>query len=378
MKLIAWIFAIILLFPSFATCEIKYNLNDGLTIADQSKEFLNKTNIGIQAAYSYLLLDKADSRNEDDGSVIDIPLTRLMNNGHLFDKLITYKLENDLVGALNSEQYDRKGFIFQDNYFDINPSESGVASFRVGQWKVPFSKQFNSNDFFLNLTQRSITSNYFSLGRKLGAGVVGKIGEGNNYQLDVFSGDSIDDQKTSTATDQDLLVAAHIDFSILGNYQRDYEGDIETSPNPNLGVGLSGVYESGSDSNLDYNKYNGNFDIGYERGGIYYSFEFFINKTAYDEGNLEDPLRLGTYLQTGIFIIPQETEVAIRAAWNKYDNDVDSFDTGTEIALGLNQYLNKQRLKLQLEAAMFKTEYSNEDFTNVTDFQFTLQLSAIF
>ena len=377
MKLTAWILPIIFLFPSIALSEVNYKNNEGLIVASQNKEFENKTNIGIQAEYSYLLLDQAASRSDDDGSVIDVPLVRLMNNGQLFSKLLTYKLENDLVGTPDSERYDRKGFIFQDNYVNLNASEA--AALRVGQWKVPLSKQFNSDDFYLNLTRRSITSNYFALGRKLGAGLVGKMGESNNYQLDFFSGDSIDNQDTSKP-EQDFLVALHADFSILGNYQRDHEGDIENSSKENLGFGLTGVLESGQEQDLDYNKYDGNFDIGYQKGGIFYTLEFLINQTNYDDNNegVDDPMRMGAYLQSGTFLIPQETEMAFRVAWNKYEQDVDAFNTGFEYALGLNQYFNKQNLKLQLEAAMYKTDYNDPKISSVTDYQFTLQLSAIF
>ena len=377
MKLTAWILPIIFFFPSIAISEVNYKSNEGLIVASQNKEFENKTNIGIQAEYSYLILDQAESRLEDDGSIIDVPLVRLMNNGQLFNKFITYKLENDLVGTADSEQYNRKGFIFQDNYINFNAAET--AALRVGQWKVPLSKQFNSDDFYLNLTRRSITSNYFALGRKLGAGLVGNIGEGNNYQLAFFSGDNIDNQNNSTA-DQDLLIALHVDFSIFGNYQRDHEGDIENSNKENLGFGLTGVLESGQDQDLDYNKYDGNVDFGYQNAGIFYTLEFLINQTNYDDNNegIEDPMRMGAHLQSGTFLIPQETEMAFRVAWNKYDKDVDAFNTGFEYALGLNQYFNKYNLKLQLEAAMYKTDYNNPKVSSVTDYQLTLQLSAIF
>jgi hypothetical protein len=168
----------------------------------------------------------------------DIPLLRFYMRGNTFKPWLTYKLELDLVETdqglrevlipavdpvtgsnavlvrAGAETQDGRTVKLVDYFLDGVPLTS--VGFRVGQFKEPFGRQELVNDMLLQMTQRSIASNFFAPGRDRGIELKGstptaKIG----YQVGAFNGTGL---TAHANTDGTLSYALRLTATSNGPY----------------------------------------------------------------------------------------------------------------------------------------------------------------
>jgi hypothetical protein len=144
----------------------------------------------------------------------DVPRLRLYLSGNAFKPWLTYRLESDLVandeglrevfippcnlgsGAncsgidvrAGSETQDGRTVKLVDFYLDGAPLVA--AGFRLGQFKVPYSRQELVSDPRLQMTTRSIASQFFAPGRDRGIVLKGATPNSQRigYQVGAFNG----------------------------------------------------------------------------------------------------------------------------------------------------------------------------------------------
>ncbi|HEV8119389.1 MAG TPA: hypothetical protein VGQ67_00150 [Candidatus Polarisedimenticolia bacterium] len=210
---------------------------NGLSFASASGDFSFR--IGFWGQFRFQLYDKDQWRRtsrtiltppipvENIGETqetFDVPRLRLYFAGNTFKPWLTYRLETDLVAddqglrevfipacdpiagcnavdiRAGTESQDGRTLKLVDFYLDGAPTVA--AGFRVGQFKVPHSRQELVSDPRLQMTTRSIASLFFAPGRDRGIEAKGATPKTQRigYQVGVFNGTGLTAKNNLDAT----------------------------------------------------------------------------------------------------------------------------------------------------------------------------------
>ena len=133
----------------------------GFYLRDADDKYSLKINARVQPFYKLTF----DREPLDFKNAFEIRRARLVLEGHIHSKALTYKLQTDFG----------KGFLtLKDFHFDAEVARG--TWLRAGQWKRPFSRQQINSSGRLEVTDRSITNDAFLGSRDIGVAVH------NNYE----------------------------------------------------------------------------------------------------------------------------------------------------------------------------------------------------
>ncbi len=299
--------------------------------------------------------------------------------------------------------------LLKDAYFTAAYQKEAAP--RIGQFKVPFYREELNSSTSLQLVERSIVYDEFTLERERGTSVSGGLGADNHfsYSAGVFNGDGIN----GTSVDSNLLYAGRIQFGLGGeDYKFDANSQFPTAkayeivPNfakkPTFAVGAAIAALPGLDcarkspngavcdrieelgfpqSNFttltgDLNFKTSFFNIEGEYVGRWLAPETGPQDTAYDQG---------FNVQGGVFFVPKTVELAGRFSFIDYDTSssvvpADTSVSKTQWALtpGLNYYMSHDhRWKIQLDYSFIRNTFT-EGASDIDENIFRAQLQAYF
>ncbi|MCB0360664.1 MAG: hypothetical protein KDD44_13545 [Bdellovibrionales bacterium] len=336
-----------------------------------------KLNLQIQSRYTY-----ADNNDGDrvaaglapagDTSGFSMRRVRLVFSGNMLNKKFSYKLQNDFVGAADAGATDgARSSDLRDAWLQWNGDD---VHLRMGQYKVPFSRQENVSSANLQLVDRGIVNDFFSKGRNLGVMAHGEM-SGLGYKASIHNGNSDGEGRNRPATDNKHEGAIQVYYN-MGDYDRDLEGDYGNTDDMAMTIGAAATYGQGSTAGVDFDETNVNVDLGLNCAGFSLQGEYYFRNTDPDAGSSADDN--GFYVQTGYFFVPQEWELAFRFGYLEPEKGTATFDDEQEYAFALNYYLDGHNLKLQngfVIDTMNDVAGGNND---ITDFRYELQLSGYF
>jgi hypothetical protein len=292
-----------------------------------------------------------------------------------------------------------------DTYFDAAfPTEYGkILIPRVGQYKVPFNREFLTSSEVFQFVERSILNAEFQLGRDIGTGLYGLLGNYFAYGAGVFDGNG----RNAFSTDSNMLYAGRIMFTpccgklTYANNSYPIGGDYKIEPNfgedkPLIAFGVAAAGMEGLNINRKTpdSVINERFDqIGIDVGDfeqitadVNFKYKAFSLEGEYD-GRWIQPgsgqgvstssvFDQGFRVQGGVFLLPKLVEVAGRFAYIDYDNDVPGPTLSYEITPGLNFYMSRShKWKMQLNYSYIKNEFNDSDDVNENIFRAQLQAS---
>jgi len=282
---------------------------------------------------------------------------------------------------------------------------------RVGQFKVPFYREFLTSAAGLQLVDRSIVNREFSLDRDIGASVLGGLTSGYHisYLAGVFNGDG----RNGSSVDSNLLYVARIQLGLGGeggrfnaNSQFPAAADYTISPNfassptfvagaafaalPGLncdrkspgGGACARIAELGFPQS-DFTTFTADvnfktywFSVEGEYAGRWLAPDFGPSDTAYDQG---------FNIQSGVFLLPNTVEFAGRYSFIDFDTSAGVIPVGAAvrdtiwaITPGLNYYVfHDNRLKIQVDYSYLRNTYTNQS-PHIDENIFRMQLSAFF
>ena len=267
-------------------------------------------------------------------------------------------------------QYDLAGGGLKDMRLSFARNKAFVPT--IGQYKVPFSREFLTSITALQLVGTSIIDDYFRYGRDIGGGVYGFLGDGMiRYDAGVFQGEGAN-QKNDKG-DTGMLWAGRVQAAIIGGKARSVKENFAKRPTLMVAAAVAGIdVEDGNDGNIGIPSgeralesgtvTSFTADINYRDPRFNLTGEYVGRWANPDEGGVDTAYDQGFRVQGGFFLLPKKIELASRYAMVIFDdganvlggNDLDNVWTFTQ---GLSYYLSgNHKWKVQLDYTFRREE----------------------
>ncbi len=336
------------------TRKIEVGYKKGAYIKTTDDRYSLKLNVRTQGLFKYE--DQEDQKNTASFSV---KRARLLAGGNMFYPWMQYFTQITLEGSSTGL---RDAYIEAAYYDWANP--------RIGQYKVPFDRQYLTSGFNLELIDRSLASNTFNLGRDIGVQVSGKFLQNQlNYAVGMFNGSGANQNNQ----DQNFMYVGRMVYTPFGSFPYS-EGALDTPATPKLAVGAAGAYLPGLEPGerktlagplgntsivpVNSDVYELTADLAFKylnfsfEGGYYFRNIDPEKPTPYGSENAQ-----GFYLQGGYFLVPKKFELAGRYSWVNPDNPNQTNDNEQqEYTSGFSYYIDGHKLKLQANYSYFDNE----------------------
>jgi phosphate-selective porin OprO/OprP len=367
---------------------IDYKLGKGFTFTSEDGRF--QTTLGGRFQFRYTFTDKDGGQ---DVSQWDAKRIRFWLKGYAYTKDLTYALEVDPRAYASAAN---KGLL--DAW--INYKLIDEVQLKVGQYKVPFSRQQLTSDGAQEFVDRSPVVDSMKADYDIGAMLNGKIAKGLlEYNLGVFGGAG----QTTGRSDNNNLFAARVAVNPLGNVGYS-EADLDYSQKPQLGIAAnyfrntvvktgtsldisvpnyasskgwlgSGFNKSGyaaTNDKLDVDSYGA--DLVFKWMGLFVQSEYLLGQAESQfTGHL---LRSqGFYGEAGYSIIPKTLDLAFRYSYYDPDRDIANNNVTEQIG-AISYYFNKHNLKLQADVGNTHTQHAGSASTD--DMAYRVQAQIIF
>ena len=364
---------------------------DGFFFKTKDGNFSMKMNILSQVQFFV-----NDTTDQLTATSFEIRRLRLIWSGNTFKPWFLYYIQ---VSA------DSGDLELRDAFFDVS-YDMQIAP-RGGQYKVPFNREHLTSGHELQFVERSILDEEFRLGRDIGAGTYGALGNYIVYGAGVFNGDG----SNAISTDSNLLYVGRVQFTPCCGELRYEQGQFPTGGSynmvPNFGpkgtpiIAISAAVAGMPGLNIDRKSPDNDITQRYEdifgpdaanpvanfiefTADINFKYYIFSLEAEYDLRNIDplssqfaSPTDQGFRIQSGIFLIPTLIEVAGRFALIDFDDDVPGPDLEYEITPGLNFYMSRSHnWKIQLNYSFIKNTFTNA--SDINENIFRAQLSAYF
>jgi len=343
--------------------KITYKPGSGLSATSADGDFALDTRVRAQFLYE---VEEAGGELTES---IQIRRARLQMQGHAFGKHNEYKMEI-AVSPSDMGMKDGQGPVTSpllDFYFDFDHVRD--LSLRVGQYKIPFSRQRVVSSGNLQLVDRSIVNSEFNLDRDLGFDVRSKdlLGLGLfRYYAGIYGGQGRND---NTSNDFGMNYLARVEVLPFGMFDDYEEGDfhredfhlalagavayVDNAPR-NRGI-LGSVPEDGGTTDVK----TASFDLAANWAGFSLRSEWMWRQgdrtpgAAVDDAGAviptEDPRDgWGGMVQAGYLIPRSRLEVAARYGLVE-PAGTSSLDASTELGGGLSYYFARHPFKLQAD-----------------------------
>jgi phosphate-selective porin OprO and OprP len=253
-----------------------------------------------------------------------------------------------------------------DAYVDFNYLRD--ASVRVGQYKLPYSRQRAISSGDLQLVERSLANGEFSLDRDLGVALFSEDLAGLDrlqYSVGVYQGEGRD---AFAWSDFGLLYMARFEVLPLGIFDDEFVTDFERRDDPALSLGLGYAYHD--DAQRDRggsgatpadggttNMHHVTADVLLKCAGFSMFWEGYarrgrrvVSGRVAGDASVEPPRDgVGMSVQTGYMLPPMPLELVARASTRFPFDERSSLRSRTSLQGGLSWYIDRHPLKLQFQ-----------------------------
>lgn len=365
---------------SNAPAKVYYNGGTRIDFADAG--FTSQINTLIQTRYTFY--DGDEDVGDHNVSSFDVRRAKLYISGNALHEEFSYMVNANFVGDSSG---DAKSPQLEDAWLRWNGCDWFSA--QLGQWKTGVSRQFVAGDEKLQFVERTVVSDYFSLGRQAGASVNGKLMDGAlTWGAAVYNGESDGEGINRSGVDTKHTGILNARWNVMGTQDPYVEGDVDWSDAPALNVGAAYGH-------ADFNRTTGtgttafvndtgadivNIDANFKYQGLSLSGEYYVANVNPDVG--EDQSPQGFYVQAGYFLKPKTLEIAARYGLIDCDNgnaggacSAQGLDSISEASASINYFWWKNQLKAQFGYDLIsKDVLSTDDNSNTS--RWILQLSA--
>jgi phosphate-selective porin len=275
--------------------------------------------------------------------------------GTVYKPWLKYKFEFELGPLQTDATHDVNSARVTDAYVDF--AKWQAATFRVGQYKVPFGMQELTPDTRQEFVDRSIVNAKFAPSRDIGVMLYGYAWERKfGYQVGVFNGSG----QNNPQEDKSQMYAARVWIDPLGEYKM-FESANDANPKNILHVGLgyragevmkgtatAGVFEYADDETA------ANLEIAWRWSRLWAMGEYYEQKDEQKNPTAgPDVTARGWHAQFGVMVHPTQHELAVRYAELEPDKDVADAKQ-TEMRLVYGYYIKGHNLKIQTDIGEYK------------------------
>jgi len=350
--------------------RVKFKAGKGLSFESKNKRFALQIRLRAQLLYTLV----HDDAEDDVEHGLQLRRARVVFGGNFFGEHNKFKTE---LALSPRDMGFKDGTAHQtpilDWYFEFDHLQS--LTLRVGQYKVPYSRQRVVSSGDLQLVDRSLANGEFNLDRDVGFDFRSKdfMGWGKlRYYAGVYLGENRDPFETDNF---ELFYLGRIELLPLGMFEDYAEADFERSLKPKLSVGAAYAFVDGAKKNrgilgstptdggtTDY--HNVTADVVLKAAGFSFTGEFFYragrrnfgNATVTDDAGVDvaAPLEasrtgLGWFAQAGFLIPRLPLELAARYGQVRKLGDSSTAPVEDELGGGLSYYIARHQFKLQLD-----------------------------
>ncbi|MBU2648687.1 hypothetical protein KKI24_28525 [bacterium] len=337
--------------------EVKYK--NGLLIKTPDDNYSLRLNFRLQPYFMYTDLEN------DNESTMKFRRARIIAGGNVIYSWIKYETQLTLEGEETSVRDAT-----------IEAVHSKQMKFKVGQFKVPFDREFLVSGFGLQLVERSIANSEFSLQRDIGFQIAGEsLWDAVEYHLGIFNGSGANKDNV----DNDYMVTGRLVWTPAGESYPYWQAAMNTPEKLHLAIGFGFAYmpdlevgereilagKLGKSTTLSVrsNVTQYTTDVALEylnfslEGG--YHYREIKPKEVSPYGDQEAN---GLYIQGGYFIVPKKIEIAARYAVIEPDNPSKiNNNKQSEITGGGSYYLSGHQIKFQTNYSLINKETTNGD-----------------
>jgi hypothetical protein len=316
-----------------------------LSIESADGNWLMEFGALAQFRYEYAKFDHGDTTSD-----FSLNTLRPYIQGHVFDKNLEYYMEFEFGQGDNE---------LLEAYVDWvkNPT----FSFRAGQMKVPYGRQFPLFEGNLQFADRGIATNYFAMrpdGYDIGFMMHGKSKEGMfETAIGLFNGSG----KNRFNDNKYPMFAGRIGVNPNGHFYP-CEADIQNHQKMVASFGGSFLYNRYGTLVADqFDEMRFGLDFASKYKGFSTQAEFFYSHDNWKKIGIPSLNQDGWYIQAGYFLRPQHHELAFR--WSVIDPDRDtSNDWKSEYTFGYNYYNRGHRYKIQIDYSFLRSKYPNQTY----------------
>lgn len=350
--------------------RMKFKPGTGLVITSANERFQIAPRLRAQFLYTV----ENDNAEADITQGLQIRRARLQFKGHMFNKHNKFKVE--LAMSPRDQGFDgvpRRTPIL-DWYHDFTYWKN--ASLRVGQYKVPYSRQRVISSGDLELVDRALAQGEFNVDRDVGFDFRSKdfLGLGKlRYYAGMWMGEGRDAHSMDAF---EFMYIGRVEVLPFGMFTDYKEGDFERSRKPRLSLGAAYAFVDAAKRNrgilgdvptdggtTDTHNVTGDFMfkiLGFSASGEFYWRDgvrtFGTAEVEDDMGNLvpaelERPRRgVGWYGQAGYMIPRIPLQFAARySQTRRLQQDRSTLPERDEVGGGVSYYFARHPLKLQLD-----------------------------
>jgi phosphate-selective porin OprO and OprP len=341
--------------------DIIFKPGSGLKITSQDDEFSLALRLRSQMLYT---LDQEDP-NQEWTQGMQIRRARLTFKGNVFGAHNKYKFELAVspkdIGLKPMEGLSRSPLL--DYYFHFDHLNN--LNLRMGQYKLPYSRQRVVSSGNLQLVDRSLANAEFNLDRDVGLDLRSKnlfSQDMFRYHLGIFMGEGHSSYQSSTF---DFLYLGRLEVLPFGFFADYSESNLSRNSEPKLSLGMAFAYideakrNSGiiGDIPLDGGTtdiWNATGDLSYRQGSFSFDGAVFWregqrNTESIEATQIEAPRNgLGYYAQMGV-LLPRQLEISGRYGKTMPISDESSLDESNELGFGVNRYMAKHSFKIQAD-----------------------------
>ncbi len=344
--------------------SIKMEAGKGIQFTSADSSFTMAISGRIQSVFEA----RSDVTNETTGADFLLRRSRLNIQGTAFNPKFSYRIQlgfahGDITSANSSVQ---NNLVLRDAmlFYDANK----WLRIGFGQTKLPGNRQRQVSSANLQLVERSISNNNFTLDRDKGVWIY------TNFKINktvLKSTIAISSGEGRIVSDKNgkLCYSARVEFLPFGDFSKkgDYiEADIDREIKPKLSI--AGVYSfneastriMGQLGDYLYNSEIANIqyfgaDLIFKYNGFSIESEFYTrNSNRGIITNMKDATQRNyiisgnTFMIQSGYFVTKKNEIAARYAQITPENSVASImNIQKEYVLGLSHYFNKHSLKLQ-------------------------------
>jgi phosphate-selective porin OprO and OprP len=328
----------------------------GFEFGDKDGRWSANVDLRVQLRFTATDVDDTsaagDSGHDDEA---EVSRTRLKIGGHVLQPWITYYYEHELTAP--TRLLDLRVTFELKDWLEL----------RVGQWKVPFSRERIDSSGAQQFVDRSLANEFFTLDRQRGVAAMGRVLAGTpadfSYSVGVFAPLG----RGGKGSYEDPLLLARGQWNVLGRVLDFSQSDIDYRAQPAMSVALAGAryrgpytafsssgggqlngFDPGTRDQYDVEQWL--FETAWQQAGASWQQEWH-HKRVRDTVAGETTTLTGGYVQAGLFphavwaSVPRPLEFALRHAWVDPD-DARSDDGQTETTVAVNWFFRGHRNKL--------------------------------
>ncbi|GLB50752.1 hypothetical protein Y10_31200 [Neptunitalea sp. Y10] len=328
-----------------------------------------------------------DNYNEKDNTLFKVNRARVKVGGHAYKEWLKYYWEYD---------------INQSNLLDyrIMIEKWKWLNFKVGQWKVEYSRERRISSGAQQLVDRSILNRHFTVDRQQGVEVYGNLkGKGMlnmSYWAGVFTGTG---RGNPANDDHNLMYFGRLQWNVLGDDIgfRSTDLTLHKTPEANIaaavvtnespytrfstsGGGALERFEEGENGQYRVNQLN--IETAFVYNGFSWQSEFHTKEIIDKYDNNSMTHMTGYYLQGGYLAHqsfdwwPKPLEIAARFAHYNPDRNTSATNNLQEKSIAFNWFFKNHLNKLTLECSSF--DYETPELNTKNEFRFRIQWDISF